>query len=167
MIYHHDTHKHIWKKIYCSYLNKEFQNSLPLIQVRNYAVVLCNDFMGILFFTFWAMWSSFKGPCDTKSFKISTAYDAWFSRYHPSNWMITADFALLLVFINFLWAVYANGARNHGRFISPWVHMRNNEIQQGAIKVQRSTKRYACTDSDRMTTRHHTSIPYEPLWSEF
>ena len=41
-----------------------------------------------------------------KSFKISTAYDIWFSTYRPSNLMITADCALVLVFINFLWAVY-------------------------------------------------------------
>ena len=24
--------------------------------------------------------------------------------------------------------IYANGARNHGWFMSPWVHIRNNEI---------------------------------------
>ena len=51
-------------------------------------------------------WCSLKGPCDTKSFKISTAYDVWFLRYRPSNLVITADFAMVLVFINLLWAVY-------------------------------------------------------------
>ena len=78
--------------------------------MRNYVMVLCNDFMGILFFLFWTIWCSFNRLCDVKSFKISTAYDVWFSRYRPSNLMITADFALVLVFRNFLWAVYDIGS---------------------------------------------------------
>ena len=45
---------------------------------------------------------SFKGPSDIQSFKISTAYDGWFSRYRSSNLLITADFALMLMFIKFL-----------------------------------------------------------------
>ena len=87
------------------YLSKKFQNSLPLIPVRNYAMILCNDF--ILFSIFRTTWCSFKGPCDIKSFKIATAYAVWFSRYRPSNLLITADFALLLVFIIFMWVVCA------------------------------------------------------------
>ena len=106
MICHHDTRRHIWKIRYGSYLNKKFLNSLPLVVVRNYVMELCNDVMDILSFLFWTMWCSFKGPCDVKSFKISTAYNVWFSRYRPLNLMITANFALVLVFIYFLWAVY-------------------------------------------------------------
>ena len=101
---HHGTHKHIWKKIYGSYPNKKFWNSLPLISVRNYTVVLCNDSMGNSFFFLWTLWCCLKRPYDKKSFNISTAYDVRFSRYRPSN-VITEDFALVLVFINFLWAV--------------------------------------------------------------
>ena len=41
-----------------------------------------------------------------KSFKISTAYDVWFSKYRPSNLVINANFAQVVVFINFVWAVY-------------------------------------------------------------
>ena len=81
--------------------------------VRNYAMVLCNDFMGILLFLYWTMWCSFKETCDIKSFKTSTAYDVWFSRYRPSNLMITADFVMVLAFANFSWAVYRI-VYNHG-----------------------------------------------------
>ena len=42
-----------------------------------------------------------KGSCDIKLFKISTAYDVWFSRYRPSNMKLAMDSALVLVFINF------------------------------------------------------------------
>ena len=59
-----------------------------------YVVILWVFF--ILFF--WTMWCSLKGPCDKKSIKISTAYDVWFSRNCPSNLVMTADFALVLVF---------------------------------------------------------------------
>ena len=52
------------------------------------------------------MSSSVRGPCDIKSFKVSTAYDVLFSRYRPSNMMLAAASALVLVFINFSWAVY-------------------------------------------------------------
>ena len=61
---HHGTHKHIWKKIYGSYLNKKFWNSLPLISVRNYTVVLCNDSMGNSFFFLWTLWCCLKRPYD-------------------------------------------------------------------------------------------------------
>ena len=46
--------------------------------------------------------------CDIKSFKISTAYDVWFSRYRPSNLMLATDTdsAQVLMFINVLWVVY-------------------------------------------------------------
>ena len=63
--------------------------------------------------------------------------------------------------------IYANWARSHGWFMSPWVQIWNNEIWQGAMIVQRSTKMYACTYSDRMIAHHHTSISCEPLWSDF
>ena len=43
-------------------------------------------------------WYSFKVPYDIWALKISTACDVWFSRYHPSNLMITADFTLVLVY---------------------------------------------------------------------
>ena len=106
MICHHASHKRIWKKRYGSYLNKNFWNSLPSIPVRNYALVLRNNLMDIILFLFWTMLCSVTGPCDIKSFKISTAYDIWFLRYRRSNLMITADFALVVVFIKCLWAVY-------------------------------------------------------------
>ena len=47
-----------------------------------------------------------KRLCDIKSSKISTAYDVWFSRYRPSNLMLAKETSPVLVFINFLWAVY-------------------------------------------------------------
>ena len=50
MICHRDTHKHISKKRYGSYFDKKFLNSLLLIPVRNYAIVLCNGFMSIFIF---------------------------------------------------------------------------------------------------------------------
>ena len=53
--------------------------------------------MGDLFFLFWTMNSSFKRPCDIKSGKFSTAYDVWFSRYRPSNLVLTTDSALAFV----------------------------------------------------------------------
>ena len=36
-------------------------------------------------FSFRTMCCSVQGPCDIKSFKISTAYEVWFSRYRPPN----------------------------------------------------------------------------------
>ena len=77
-----------------------------MIPVRNYAMELCKDFMGILIFLSLTTLCSFKGLYDIKSFKISTACDIWFSRYRHLNLMIHADFSLVLVFIIFLWAVY-------------------------------------------------------------
>ena len=47
---------------------------------------------------------SYKGVCDIKLFKISTAYVVLSSTF--SNLMLAMDSALVLVFINFLWAVY-------------------------------------------------------------
>ena len=44
------------------------------------------------------MCKSFKGSCDLKSFKISTAFDVWFSRYRPSNLLPVTVSALVLVF---------------------------------------------------------------------
>ena len=106
MISHHDTHNQIWKKRYGFYLNKKLSNSLPSRPGLNHAVVLCNDFRGYLLVLFWTMCNSVKGPCDVKSVKISAAHDLWFSRYRPSNMKLATDSALVLVFINFLWAVY-------------------------------------------------------------
>ena len=71
-----------------------------MIPVRNCAMELCNDFIGTLFFIKRTMWCSFKGPCVIKSFKILTPYNIWFARYRPSDVLIPADFALVLVFIN-------------------------------------------------------------------
>ena len=73
---------------------------------RNHAVVICNKLMGILSFWFWAVCCAFKGPCDIRLFKISTAYDVCFSRYLPSNLMLITDFALVLEFVNLLWVVF-------------------------------------------------------------
>ena len=81
-------------------------SSCPLRPGRNYVVVLCNDFMGNLLTLFCTMCNSVKIPCDIKSFKVSTAYDVWFSRYRHSNLMLATDSALVLVFINTLWALY-------------------------------------------------------------
>ena len=88
-------------------LTRNFKFQLPWRPGRNYAVVLCNDFRGNLLVLFLAMCQSVKGPCDVKSFKISAAYDVWLSIYRPSNMKLAAVSALALVFINFLWAVYA------------------------------------------------------------
>ena len=106
MIRHRDDHNRIWKKRYGFYLNKKSLSSHPLRPGWNYAVVLCNDFMGNSFSLFWVMCNSVKGPCDIISLKIWTAYDVCFSRYRPSNSMLATDCALVLVFINFLWVVY-------------------------------------------------------------
>ena len=108
MINRHDTHNQVWKKIYGFYLNTKLQISLPLRPGRNYTVLLYNDLKSNLLVLFWTMCYSVKQPCDIKSFKISTFYDVWFSRYRPSNMKLTTDSALVLVFINFLWAV-SNG----------------------------------------------------------
>ena len=62
--------------------------------------------MGNLLVLFWTMCQSVKGPCDINYFKILTAYDVGFSRYRPSNLKLATDSALVLVFINFLGAVY-------------------------------------------------------------
>ena len=64
-------------------------------------------FYGCFLFCFWKMWCHIKGLCDIKFFKMWTAYDVWLSRYRPSNLMITVDFALVLVIINFFGAVYS------------------------------------------------------------
>ena len=51
------------------------EDSFPLIPVRNlpwYYVLVLWVFYS---FNFQNMWCPFKGPCDVKSFKISTAYD--------------------------------------------------------------------------------------------
>ena len=100
-ICHHGTHSQIWTKRYGSYLNKRFQCSLPLRPERNYAVILCNIFTVILFGLILALCCSFEGPCDIKSLKISTAYDVRFSRYRPSNLIVTTDSQLAHVFKNF------------------------------------------------------------------
>ena len=106
MFTHHDTHNQIWKKRYGFYTNKKLQSSLPVRPERNYTMTLCNDFRGNWLVLFWTMCNSVEGPCDIKSFKISTVYDIWFSRYRPSNMKLATHSALVLVFINFLWAVY-------------------------------------------------------------
>ena len=53
-------------------------------------------------FLFWTMCCSFSG---ITSFEFPMAYDVRFSWCRPSNLMLTTDFALVLVFTNFLWAV--------------------------------------------------------------
>ena len=63
--------------------------------------------LGLIYsFYFGHMCNSVKGPCDIKSLKILTAYDVWFSRYQTSNMKLATDSALVIVFINFLLAVY-------------------------------------------------------------
>ena len=106
MISRHNTHSQIWKKIYGFYFNNKLWNSLTLRPGLNFAVVSYNEFRGNLFVLFWTMCNYVKGPCDIKSFKISTAYEVWFSRYRPSSMKFVTNSALVLVFINFLWAVY-------------------------------------------------------------
>ena len=117
----HDIHNQIWQKIYGFYLNKKLWSSLPWRPGRNYAVVLCNDFMGNLLVLFWTKCQSVIGPCDIKYFKISTAYDVWFSRHRPSNMKLVTDSALVLVFINFLWAVYIHLRENLNQRIMPLI----------------------------------------------
>ena len=73
-----------------------------------YAVVLRNDFRRNLIALFWTMCKSVKGLYDIKSCKISTAFDVWFSRYRPCNMKLSTDTAVVLVFINFLAAVYVH-----------------------------------------------------------
>ena len=87
-------------------LTKKLSSSLPLRTGRNYAVVLCNDSRLNLLVLFWTMCNFVKGLCDIKSLKILTAYDVWFSRYQPTNMKLATDSVLVIVFINFLWAVY-------------------------------------------------------------
>ena len=99
MICHHNTHKHVTST---RNLKMHFHWYRYQIMPRYYAMILWVSY----YFLFWTMWSSYKEPYDMRSFKISTAGDVWFWRYRPSNVMITADFPQVLVFINFLWAVY-------------------------------------------------------------
>ena len=72
-------------------------------------MVLRNEFIGNVLVLFWTMCNSVKGQCDIKTFQISTAYDVWFSRYRHSSLMVAPGSALVIVFINFLWTVYAAG----------------------------------------------------------
>ena len=58
------------------------------------------------FYFFGPMCNSVKRSCDIKSYKISIAYDVWFSGYRPFNMKLATDSALVPVFMNFLWAVY-------------------------------------------------------------
>ena len=69
---------------------------------RNQAMMLRNNFMGTTSFLFCSM----SWQYDMKSSQISSAYNIWLSRYRPSNLMLTTEFVLVLVFVNFLWAVY-------------------------------------------------------------
>ena len=114
IISHHAIHNQIWKRRYGFYLNKKRLSSLPWRPGRNYAVVLCKDFRGNLLVLFWTVYQSVKGPCEIMHFKISTAYGVWFLRYRPSNMKLATDSALVLVFKNFLWAVY------NGCCAMPW-----------------------------------------------
>ena len=82
--------------------SQETLSSLQLRPGRNYAVVLCNDFMGNSLVLFWTMCDSVKGPCDIQSINISTAHGVWLSRYRSSNSMLATDSALVLVFMNFI-----------------------------------------------------------------
>ena len=111
MICNHDTHNPFERKYMALTLTRKFKIHFHWYRYEILALVLCNDFMSISFFLFWTAYCSFKGPCDMKSSKIATAYDVWLSRYRPSNLVITTDFALVLVFINFLWAVYLKSIR--------------------------------------------------------
>ena len=106
MISHRNTRNKIWKKRYGFYLNMKLSSSLPLKPGRHYAVVLCNDSRVNLLVLFLTVWNSVKGPCDIKSLKILTASAVWFSRYQPSNMKLATDSALVIVFIDILWAVY-------------------------------------------------------------
>ena len=89
--------------------------NVPFWLDRNYAMVLYKYFTRNLLFLLQIMRCSFKWPCDIKSFKISTAYDVWFSRYRPSSLMLTTVFALVLVLINFLWG--CTYLSRHGLFL--------------------------------------------------
>ena len=99
------------------YLNKKLSSLLPLRTGRNYAVVLCNDSRVNLLVLFWTMCNSVKGPWDIKSLKILTAYDVWFLRYQSSNMKLATDSALVIVLINFLWAVYEFQSNISGKML--------------------------------------------------
>ena len=87
----------IWKKLYIFYLDTKVYNSVPFRPRQNQVAVLCNTFVDILCVLF----CSFQLPCNSKSLKISTAYEDWFSSYGSSNLMLTTDVASVLVFVNF------------------------------------------------------------------
>ena len=71
------------------------------------------------------MGCSFNGPSNVKSVNISKAYDVWFLRYWPLNFILTTGFMLLSMFVNFLWAVYLFPPSPHYKFpptrYSSWV----------------------------------------------
>ena len=94
--------------------------------------------MGDLFFLFWTMNSSFKGPCDIKSVKFSTAYDVWFSRYRPSNLVLTTDSALVLAFVDFRGR--CNFKATHG----------------GSIVISDDKKIWSCLHSQNKSMVRHT-----------
>ena len=93
----------------------------------------------------------------------------WRGIYHINIQSVTiiTEITWIILSLYIYIYIYANWARSHGWFMSPWVQIWNNETWQGAMIVQRSTKMYACTYSDRMIAHHHTSISCEPLWSDF
>ena len=107
IISRHDIHNQFWKKDMALTLTRNFKIHFHWDRYElmpwYYVMIL-----GVIY-TFYfeqCQCESVKGPCDIKYFKISTAYDVWFSRYRLSNMTLATDSALLLVFINFLWAVY-------------------------------------------------------------
>ena len=93
MTYHHDTQNTFERKDGALTLTRNFKIHRYEIMQWYYVMIL----WVILLFLFWTMSCSFKGPCNIKSFKISTAYDVWFSRYRPLNLMIGAGVHKLIV----------------------------------------------------------------------
>ena len=98
-------------------LNAKFYNSRLLRPGR--AVVSRNNFKGTSSFLFWNMRCSFKWSCNINSLNVSIAYNVSFPRYRPSNLMFTTDFAPMLVFENFLWAMYLSALR----LLVVWHHL--------------------------------------------
>ena len=101
MICHHEPTNTFERKAMALTLTRNIKIHFHLYRYEImswYYVVILWEFYHCLF---WTMQRLFKRPYDIKALNISTAEDAWFSRYRTSKLVITADFPLVLVFIIF------------------------------------------------------------------
>ena len=106
MLRYHNIYNQIWKKRFGFFLNMKCSYILA-IDTRT------KSGHSIMYLFLWVFHPFYFGPRvallnDRVKFKKSTTYNVWFSRNRSSSFIFTPDFALVLVFVNFLWVVYNN-----------------------------------------------------------